>query len=75
MTTATIGVWLIAGTPADRPYPCRCVLGRRCGTAKRLCRCAGRTDLVNVPAHCCAHYNTPEVVAAAVADNQWLHWH
>lgn len=72
--TAGLGTWLIAKTLIDRPYPCRCTLGRRCDITRRLCRCAGRTDLDDVPAHCCSHYNVPEVVAAAVAADNWLHW-
>lgn len=52
------GVWLIAKTPVDRPYPCRCWLGKRCRTtsdhAAYLCPCWGRTDLDHLPSHCCA---------------------
>lgn len=58
-----VGTWAIAGTAVDRPYPCRCTLGRRCNP--RFCTCSGRVDLDHVPAHCCSRYNTPEVAAKA----------
>lgn len=45
------GVWLIAGTPVDRPYPCRCWLGQPCGAR---CPCVGRTDAATMPVACCA---------------------
>jgi hypothetical protein len=57
------GVWLIARTPTDQPYPCRCSASGRCNP--RYCPCAGRLDLDNVSANCCAHHNTSEVAAAA----------
>jgi hypothetical protein len=57
-------VWLVAGTPLNKPHPCRCVVRKRCRTrGQDACSCAGRLDLDAVPATCCAHYNTPEVVA------------
>ena len=59
------GVWIIAGTPLNQPYPCRCD-ERRGGTCSpRWCPCAGRVDLHQVPPTCCAHYNTPEVYVRA----------
>jgi hypothetical protein len=38
---AALGRWLIAGTPIDEPYPCRCK-GRSC--VPRQCPCTGRPD-------------------------------
>lgn len=58
-----LGIWIVARTPADRKYPCRCELGRKC--SPQWCWCSGRVDLHQVPAHCCAHTNTPAVAAAA----------
>ena len=69
-----LGIWLIRRTPLDRPDACWCVLGARCSLAKKLCRCAGRVDLEHVPAHCCAHYNTPEVVVRARNLTPYLDW-
>jgi hypothetical protein len=56
---ALLNTWLIAGTPIDRTYPCKCVLGQRCkpwyrGCESAPCPCAGRTDTDAMPAHCCA---------------------
>lgn len=51
-----LGVWLLAGTPSDQPYPCMCQGTRRClSRGPGTCPCAGRTDLDNVPRNCCAH--------------------
>lgn len=63
--TAPRGVWLAhPDLPALAcPYPCACQPGRRCNPKR--CNCAGRLDLADVPATCCAHYNTPEVVMKA----------
>lgn len=60
------GRWLIAGTPASEPYPCRCAerLYDRCSAA--FCPCSGRPDPQG-PA-CCAHLNTPERAALAAAE-------
>lgn len=49
-----MSLWLIAGTPTDLPYPCRCfeAFNRRCGW---LCPCRGRGDgLGTLPRNCCA---------------------
>jgi hypothetical protein len=52
-----LGTWLVAGTPADQPYPCRCAerLGRECSAA--WCPCAGRLDPPGPG--CCANWFTP----------------
>jgi hypothetical protein len=53
------GVWLIARTPVDRPYPCRCRLGKRCRNGddkSRWCHCYGRTDVDRLPPHCCGRH-------------------
>lgn len=55
--------WLIAGTPTDVPYPCRCNPEGTC--SPKYCSCSGRLDLENVGPRCCAHVNTPEVAARA----------
>lgn len=55
------GVWAIAGTRVDEPYPCRCHERKyeRCSAA--FCPCAGRTDPPN--SECCANrYGPAEVV-------------
>ena len=60
--------WLSGGLivrPISQPYPCACKGGSwKCSPV--WCDCAGRVDLENVPATCCAHVNTPLVVARAV---------
>ncbi len=43
--------WLIAGTPIDERYPCRC---RTDGGCTSRCPCAGRTDAADMPTRCCA---------------------
>lgn len=43
--------WLIAGTPTDEPYPCRCSTAGRCNP--RYCPCHGRTDVETMPTICC----------------------
>jgi hypothetical protein len=55
------GEWLVARRPVHATYPCRCRLGKPCGTAStdaersRWCSCYGRTDLDRrLPSHCCA---------------------
>lgn len=47
------GVWLVAGTALDQPYPCRCLeRGQRdCGS--QWCPCFGRTDLAGLTPACC----------------------
>ena len=62
MSEPIVGRWLVAGTPAGDPYPCRC--RGRC--SPNWCECAGRVDLLNVPATCCARNgNTPREAAKA----------
>lgn len=63
--TAPTNVWLIAGTSAFGPYPCRCETWREGGCSARWCPCSGRTDQPNWPRECCAWVNTPAVAAAA----------
>jgi hypothetical protein len=60
-----IGVWLIAGTPLDQPYPCRCSerMGRECSAA--WCPCAGRSDPQT--RSCCAHRFGPAEHKEAMA--------
>jgi hypothetical protein len=57
-----LGRWLVARTPVAGRYPCRCVLGRRCGAR---CGCAGRSDVDGLPARCCAVRPTETEVEAA----------
>jgi len=66
------GTWLVAGTPVDQPYPCRCHerRGRECSAA--WCPCAGRTDRKHLPPDCCAHRFTLEDHRAAMAE--WRAW-
>ena len=49
IATAPRGVWLVAGTPIDQPYPCMCT-APYCGAR---CPCRGRVD-GPLPAQCCA---------------------
>lgn len=44
------GMWLAAGTPTDRPYPCRC----NPDGCRRQCPCNGRHHTIDLPARCCA---------------------
>lgn len=63
-STAPAGVWLVAGTPATEPYPCRCRSWGVC--SPKFCPCSGRTDYINITTSCCAwSTNTPEVAARA----------
>jgi hypothetical protein len=57
--------WIIAGTAASEPYPCRCHEARfgRCSAA--FCPCAGRTDPQN--AACCAWRFSPADHVMAMA--------
>jgi hypothetical protein len=59
------GIWLVAGTPVDQPYPCRCHerLGKECSAA--WCPCAGRPDPQGP--RCCANWYGPEDHVAAMA--------
>lgn len=59
------GVWIVAGTPSDQPYPCRCHERRRDSCSVKWCPCSGRTDLANVPKSCCANWNTPQAFTQA----------
>jgi hypothetical protein len=79
LRTAPMNVWLIAGTSAFEPYPCRCrsvqegrwdswrggteFMGADCNP--KYCPCSGRTDLDQAPASCCRWVNTPAAAAAA----------
>lgn len=62
-SNSLLGFWLIAKTPVNRRYPCRCRRKKECDP--RWCPCAGRVDLDGLPTHCCAPVNTPAVAAAA----------
>lgn len=73
--SAVRGVWLIAGTPAGEPYPCRCgepvrmadgstYRPKTCSPA--FCPCSGRLDPQGP--ECCAIFNTPERAAQAQAE-------
>lgn len=59
------GVWLVAGTPVDEQYPCRCPEAKygRCNAA--FCPCSGRSDPPSPT--CCGHRFTPEDAARAAA--------
>jgi hypothetical protein len=50
--------WLIAGTPADFPYPCRC---NRTPCTWERCPCRGRVDTLDIPMSCCAFVATEEI--------------
>jgi hypothetical protein len=52
-----IGVWLVAGTPLDQPYPCRCGERRYKECSAAWCPCAGRPDPPN--SQCCANWYGP----------------
>ncbi len=60
------GVWIVAGTRADEPYPCRCHERkyRKCSPA--FCPCSGRPDPPSPD--CCAVENTPQRAALASAE-------
>jgi len=71
---AGFGPWLIAGTPVDEPYPCRCLepvvmsdgrtfKPKACNPA--FCPCSGRLDPQGP--ECCAIHNTPARAAMASA--------
>lgn len=59
LRTAAAGVAALA-----EAYPCQC--RRRGDCSIQWCACAGRIDLENVPAECCAHRFTPRQVAIAI---------
>ncbi len=51
------GMWLIANSPADLPYPCMCQRkgwGCKHGAQANRCLCAARTDIDHLPLACCA---------------------
>lgn len=58
------GVWLIAGTRTDAPYPCRCHERRYEQCSAAFCPCAGRRNPQN-PACCANRYGPADVVIAA----------
>lgn len=58
----TAGRWLVAGTPIDQRYPCRCDAGD-CSPA--WCPCAARADAEAMPLSCCSRRTTPAQVAEA----------
>lgn len=63
------GLWLVAKTPLQAPYPCRCAPLTTGGTCHPVyCPCAGRIDLDHVPAGCCGHRVRPHHVAAATLE-------
>jgi hypothetical protein len=66
IAAAPRGQWLLAGTPQDQPYPCRCHEAKfgRCHPA--FCPCGGRLDPQGPT--CCAVVNTPARVAQAAAE-------
>ncbi len=61
-----LGTWVVAGTPATEPYPCRCAerRGSRCSAA--WCPCAGRPDPQGPM--CCANWFTPADHVKAMAE-------
>lgn len=64
----TTGMWLIAGTPLDEPYPCMCKGSRACG---RHCPRRGRTDNLDLmPRVCCARRAAE--TAARQVDYAWI---
>jgi hypothetical protein len=51
------GLWLIAKTPGDQPYPCVCHSRHGCkprGANPDYCLCAGRRVEAHLPLACCA---------------------
>jgi hypothetical protein len=67
------GVWLVAGTPVDQPYPCRCHerKGRQCSAA--WCPCAGRLPCDRPPNRdCCSYRFGPGDHVQAMAE--WRIW-
>lgn len=64
------GVWLLAGTPVEEPYPCRCHEAKFGKCSPMWCPCAGRVDEALGWEGCCASRHTPEVVAEASAAYQ-----
>jgi hypothetical protein len=66
------GVWLVAGTSLDQPYPCRCHErwnDRGCSAA--WCPCAGR-QRVNLPSDCCGNWFTAADHVRAM--REWRIW-
>jgi hypothetical protein len=58
-----VSKWIIAGTDADQPYPCRCHEARygQCNAA--WCPCAGRPDPPKTS--CCGTWFAPVDVVKA----------
>jgi hypothetical protein len=63
------GAWIVAGTPVEDVYPCRCLESRGACSAV-WCPCSGRLDVETAPAYCCCRVNTPAVAARANAEYQ-----
>ena len=57
------GLWLIARSPTNRPYPCRCR-----GNCGMRCPCHGRTDTAAMPTVCCAR-RAAETAARQLAEH------
>jgi hypothetical protein len=60
-----LGTWLVAGTPADQPYPCRCSERRYREGSAAWCPCAGRPDPQGP--RCCGTWFSPADHVAAMA--------
>ncbi len=58
--------WLIAGTPVDEPYPCRCHESRFGRCSPLWCPCAGRPDVLPEPC-CSSRFGPAEWKAANLA--------
>lgn len=72
-----VGRWLIAGTPIDEPYPCRCRNAGRC-YSPRQCPCTGRPDPEaggGDPQRCCGfRYPAGDPRTARVLDGGAFRW-
>lgn len=61
--------WLIAGTPAAAPYPCRCSEPGKCvGTGWRTCPCWGQTPHDGCGPDCCRRRPPDSPPATPVAE-------
>lgn len=60
--------WMIAGTPVEDTYPCRCHESRRGVCSPLWCPCSGRPDPQGPT--CCGTWNRPEDWARANAEYQ-----
>ncbi len=56
------GVWMVAGTPVNQPYPCLCNRGDRWACNNQRCNCTHRFDIENVPGDCCAWLTPGRIV-------------